>query len=373
MDLTIEHDDLVRAVAWAGAAVSRKPPVPMLGGIKIEAADDRLTLTGTDYDAFHSAIVDCYTSAHGTIVLSATLLAAVAKSVPGSPRLRFQIDGSTATVTAPRVKYTLPTIGIAEEFPPTPTDETREWVTIGPELSDIVKRAEPIGRNDSVDESVAATAGIWLVPVGGDVMEVWALNRFRGLTEPVTIQGTAPDSPICIPWGSLSAALTDGPVEMSWTDGMIAIRSTTTTIKMLAWMRTLPGAFPDRAMRAFSQDAEAIATWDRDQLTEALKAATLGAVDHGATMTISIRDDEASLSLHSNESDAAVTVPCEGREDHELYLDPLLLAGLLGATPKGAVTFSRKPNQPMSSTVWTSDQSEILHILAPKAKPGVHR
>ncbi|MFD9398174.1 hypothetical protein ACFWA4_05060 [Streptomyces sp. NPDC060011] len=59
MKITIDTARLAEATQWALRAVPQAPPAPVLAGLRIEARDGTLTLSGFDYYRSAGAREDC--------------------------------------------------------------------------------------------------------------------------------------------------------------------------------------------------------------------------------------------------------------------------------------------------------------------------
>jgi len=71
MELTIQQGDLAFGVGRALGSVSNRSPLPLLSCVLLEAADNTLTITGTDLDVTTSVRVPCQVAKPGRAAVSA--------------------------------------------------------------------------------------------------------------------------------------------------------------------------------------------------------------------------------------------------------------------------------------------------------------
>ncbi|MEU5298010.1 hypothetical protein AB0H74_43600 [Streptomyces umbrinus] len=50
MQFTVDHTDLAAAVSYAAQSLPARPPVPVLAGLLLDAAEDTLRISGFDYE-----------------------------------------------------------------------------------------------------------------------------------------------------------------------------------------------------------------------------------------------------------------------------------------------------------------------------------
>jgi len=127
---TVTGSDLHAAADWATRIVPARPAVPQLGGLLIEATGDELSLSAFDFDTAGTVTIPAVVAEDGTALLSARLLAAIAKTVARDVDVTITVDGTTATARCGRSEWSLPTMP-AEDFPALP------------------KLAEPVGEVDA--------------------------------------------------------------------------------------------------------------------------------------------------------------------------------------------------------------------------------
>jgi DNA polymerase-3 subunit beta len=106
--IQVERDVLAEAVAWTARALPARPAVPVLAGIRLQAAAD-LTLSSFDYDVSAQARVPVEAEEEGEALVSGRLLAEITRSLPARP-VEITTDGARATLTCGSATFTLLTM-----------------------------------------------------------------------------------------------------------------------------------------------------------------------------------------------------------------------------------------------------------------------
>jgi DNA polymerase-3 subunit beta len=113
----VDRDVLAEAVAWTARTLPSRPSVPVLAGIRMNAAD-QLTLSSFDYEVSAEISVSADTEEQGTILVSGRLLAEITRSLPDRP-VEIATDGSKAVLTCGSATFTLLTMP-TEDYPSLP-------------------------------------------------------------------------------------------------------------------------------------------------------------------------------------------------------------------------------------------------------------
>ncbi|HEY1966711.1 MAG TPA: DNA polymerase III subunit beta, partial [Pseudonocardia sp.] len=127
MKFRVERDALADGVAWVARSLPARPPVPVLGGVLLEAntgadAGQALTISGYDYEVSARVAVDAQINSGehegNRVLVSGRLLADITKSLPPHP-VDVVVDGSRATITCGSARFSLPTMPV-EDYPKLP-------------------------------------------------------------------------------------------------------------------------------------------------------------------------------------------------------------------------------------------------------------
>ena len=95
MKLTTEPGTLAAAVKFAARALTARAAYPILGGLKITAADGGMEVAAFDYETSARARIDADVGEPGTVLAPGRLLAAIAAQLPRQP-VELASDGAAA-------------------------------------------------------------------------------------------------------------------------------------------------------------------------------------------------------------------------------------------------------------------------------------
>ena len=118
MRFRVERDVLADAVAWAARSLPARPPVPVLAGLLVEAAGDRLTLSSFDYEVSARVTIDADVEEPGRALVSGRLLAEITRSLPARPVDALD-RGHQGPARLRQRPFSLPTLPV-EDYPTLP-------------------------------------------------------------------------------------------------------------------------------------------------------------------------------------------------------------------------------------------------------------
>lgn len=104
MKIRADRAELADAVTWVSQAISKKPAVLALSGMRIKAEGERLTLMAFDYDVSHSALVDVEVQSEGECLISGSFLREVLGGMRGK-EVELVLDGRQLTIESGRASY----------------------------------------------------------------------------------------------------------------------------------------------------------------------------------------------------------------------------------------------------------------------------
>jgi DNA polymerase-3 subunit beta len=114
----VDRDGFAEAVAWAARSLPSRPTLPILAGLLLEVAGDRLTLSGFDYEVSARVTVDARGDEPGAVLVSGRLLAEITRSVPAQP-VDVVTDGARVVLSCGSIRFALPTLPV-EDYPALP-------------------------------------------------------------------------------------------------------------------------------------------------------------------------------------------------------------------------------------------------------------
>ena len=390
MKFRVERDVLADAAAWVARSLPARPPVPVLGGVLLEATSgssgDRLTVSGFDYETSAQVELDATIGDPGRVLVSGRLLADITRALPAKP-VDVVVDGARATISCGNSRFSLPTMPV-EDYPQLPAMPQVAGVVRGDVLAQSVQQvAVAAGR----DDTLPMLTGIRL-EIDGPRLTLAATDRFRLAVRELewTPEDSGLTTAVLIPARTLADVAKTlagaGPVELALSagDGMLGI----TGGGRRATTRLLDAEFP-RFRQLIPAEHTSAAVVESAALVESIKRVQL-VTDRVAQVRMEFSDDGLRLSAGGDEvGSAEEELPCE-LEGAPLVIafNPAYLLDALGAlhTSRARLTFTT-PNRPAlmrpvppppadaaegenAPEKGAEQESGYLHLLMPVRLPG---
>jgi DNA polymerase III subunit beta len=170
--IRVDRDVLAEAVAWTARALPARPTVPVLAGMRLNAASE-LTLSSFDYDVSAQAVVPVEAEEEGSALVSGRLLAEISRSLPARP-VQITSDGGKAVLTCGSATFTLLTMP-EDEYPALPEmPESAGSVGSDAFASAVSQSAIAAGR----DDTLPALTGI-RIEIENDTLTLISTDRYR--------------------------------------------------------------------------------------------------------------------------------------------------------------------------------------------------
>jgi DNA polymerase-3 subunit beta len=173
MKFRVERDALADAVAWTAKSLPSRPSVPVLAGVMLRVADNRLHVSGFDYEVSSQVTVDVQADADGAALVSGRLLAEITKSLRALP-VDVAAVGAHVELTCGSARFTLPTMPV-EDYPTLPDmPATAGTVEAGAFAAAVAQVAVAAGR----DDTLPVLTGVRL-ELEGSTLTMLATDRYR--------------------------------------------------------------------------------------------------------------------------------------------------------------------------------------------------
>ncbi|WP_405937569.1 DNA polymerase III subunit beta [Streptomyces sp. NBC_00726] len=173
MEFRIERGELTDAVSWAARVLPTRSPVPVLGGLLLEAADGRLSISGLDYEASARIETAARTERPGKVLVMGRRLLDVCKVLPEGP-VECAVEGSRFTVKGGGAGFGLSVLPM-DDYPALPPLPEILGEVDGQEFAAAVADVSvAAGR----DDTLPALTGIRLA-LDGERMTLAATDRYR--------------------------------------------------------------------------------------------------------------------------------------------------------------------------------------------------
>ncbi|MEU0204027.1 MULTISPECIES: DNA polymerase III subunit beta [unclassified Streptomyces] len=173
MEFRIDRAAFAEAVGRAVRALPARTPVPVLGGLLLEADAGRLAVTGFDFEAAVRVEADAEVAAPGRVLVPGRRLLEVCRVLPEGP-VSCALEASRFTVEADGTRFGLSTLPLAE-YPALPAAPAPcGTVDAGAFATAVAQVAVAAGR----DETLPLLTGVQL-RLDGEEMTLAASDRYR--------------------------------------------------------------------------------------------------------------------------------------------------------------------------------------------------
>ena len=172
MKFQVDRDALAEALAWVARALPTRPVVPVLSGLRLEAADG-LTLSCFDYEVSATAHIEAEVAEPGTVIVPGRLLAEITRSLPALT-VEFSTDDDVVNVICGSAEFALFTLP-ADEYPALPAAPPLAGAVDGGLLSAAISQ---VGPATSRDDTLPMLTGVCL-DIDGDTLTLAATDRYR--------------------------------------------------------------------------------------------------------------------------------------------------------------------------------------------------
>lgn len=179
---SLPASELSAAADWAARATPSRTSTPVVSGLLIEAADEQVTISGSDYERRASVTVKALVEQPGRLLLPARLLATIA-SVADRGDITVDGTGAKAVLTAGRGRWTVPALPV-DDYPTLPSAGEPVGTVGAEEFARALKRVLPAAYRGS-DKDGKDGPGVLDHLMGvkleseGDELILVATDRFR--------------------------------------------------------------------------------------------------------------------------------------------------------------------------------------------------
>lgn len=363
MKIRVERDVLSEAVAWAARTLPTRPTVPVLAGLRIDAADSQLTFSSFDYEVSGRVVVDAEISDPGTVLVSGKLLADIARSLPNKS-VEIVSEGSTAVITCGSARFSLHTLPV-EEYPELPSLPEASGTVDAAVFADAVAQvAVAAGR----DDMLPTLTGI-RVEIEGESVTLGATDRYRLAVRELTWKPGRPDvsAVALIPARTLVDAAktlaTTGEVTLAFggesNDSLVGVaaggRQTTS--------RLIDGEWVPNYRRLFPAEIATVAHVEMSSLVESVKRVALVA-ERNTPIRLAFEEGQVILEAGSGDdaqASEALQATVDGPPIATGFNPTYLLDGLQALnSPFAHLSFTETPLKPVVLQAADSAESEPI-------------
>ncbi|XUZ96680.1 DNA polymerase III subunit beta [Streptomyces araujoniae] len=176
MEFRIERSALAEAVAWAARVLPVRSPVPVLGGLLLEAEGGRLRVSGLDYEASARIdVADAEILRPGKVLVMGRRLLDICKVLPEGA-VECAVEGSRFTVSGDGARFGLSVLPL-DDYPALPSlPRVRGAVEAAQFAAAVADVAVAAGRDDTLPALTGIRLGLDAVT---GTMTLAATDRYR--------------------------------------------------------------------------------------------------------------------------------------------------------------------------------------------------
>ncbi|MFJ9689119.1 DNA polymerase III subunit beta [Streptomyces bacillaris] len=398
MEFRIERSALAEAVAWAARVLPVRSPVPVLGGLLLDAEGGRLRVSGLDYEASaRIEVADAEILRPGKVLVMGRRLLDICKVLPEGA-VECAVEGARFTVSGDGARFGLSVLPL-DDYPALPSPpRVRGAVEVAEFAAAVADVAVAAGRDDTLPALTGIRLGLDAV-TGTMTLAATDRYRFAVRTLPWKAAGAGADTGAGEGAGAGSGSdagagsgaragdgTGDGVGAGESADVLVSARRLTEIARSLgrsglvsvaldagsagfehAGMRTtvrlLDGRLP-RHDKLFAMEDPAVAVVDRARLVEAVKRVSVVADGDGPVqLAFSAEDNSVHLQAGYEDDVASQRLPAtlEGAREMTVAFNPGYLADalasfdepslrllLMGAGQRAMITGEGEPGRDVS-------------------------
>ncbi|MET8324716.1 DNA polymerase III subunit beta [Streptomyces sp. NPDC005181] len=335
MEFRIDRSALTDAVAWAARVLPTRSPVPVLGGLLLEADGGWLRISGLDYEASACIEVEAETVRAGRVLVMGRRLLDVCRVLPESPVV-CAVEGSRFSVTGGGARFGLSVLPL-DDYPALPALPGVLGAVDSEEFAAAVAHVTvAAGRDDTLPTLTGIRLGL-----DGDTMTLAATDRYRFAVRTLAWKPAVADVSADV---VVSARRLTEIARSFGRSGMVSVALDAGSVGFeLAGMRTtvrlLDGRLP-RHDKLFAMADPTTAVTDRAPLVEAVKRVAVVA-DGDSPLHLTFAGDSVLLQAGYEDDVASQRLPAvlAGTDELTVAFNPSYLMDALASFDAPAVQF----------------------------------
>lgn len=307
MKFSINKTELQNAISVVLKGVSTRSTLPVLSGILLEAASDRLTLQATDLEVSIQYSAAALVEEEGRAVVPGKLFSEIVKNLPDAA-VHVRAEDERAFVTCDTSSFSIKALN-PEDFPGFPSVDTHQKIEIPfAQFSSMVKR---VSRVVSKDESRPILTGV-LITLENGLLRMVATDSYRLAVTEAFLDSAADDFQAVISGSFLleiaSLPKTDSPVSLALAENQIVVTCRDTVFIN----RRIEGNFPNYK-QLLPDSCATRATVSVDHLVASVKRASiLGSSSSPVKLDLNVASQTMQISAASQDvGSAQETLACE--------------------------------------------------------------
>ena len=292
MKITIDRKTLLHGIASGVSMLPSKSILPILENVFVETGEDCIKITATNMDSWVCMRVPADVQEPGKFTVWGKKLVQIVRAFPAESSVNIKHDGFRVQVSCGHSRFKLMSIHVDEyPVPPKPDFDTA-WRFPGGVLKEMVART--LFAVNKSDARAVLQNVLW--EWQEDRMFMVCTNSFKLGRMAAPVSG-APVADLVIPpsaFSVLSKVFDDGDeVEAAADNNMVYLRSGSAEV----YTRLMDGTFPNYRF-VLPKQGDKYATFDREELRDALKRVSLVSSAHTSRVTITFTGGKAVVNVN---------------------------------------------------------------------------
>ncbi|HUP19103.1 MAG TPA: DNA polymerase III subunit beta [Gemmatimonadota bacterium] len=286
MRFTIGQSELLDALSAVSNVVPARTPLPIIGNLLVDAADDALSLSATDLDLSVTIRTPASVETSGRVTLPARKLADMIRALPAS-QVRVQGEGEHVTVECESSRFKVHGLP-AEDFPTFPTLDFEGGIPVA--AGDVDRLAAHTSFAASTEDTRPILNGVlWEIREG--TMRMVATNGHRLARYSIEVDGSGGTSrDVIVPPKALAQVArifaSDDPLLVAFDDKQIGFRGE----RGVVYSRLIEGPYPNYE-QVIPRDNDKTMRADKERFASALRRMAVMASDQTHRVRLSLAED----------------------------------------------------------------------------------
>lgn len=173
MKFRVDRDTFSEAVQWTARVLPTRPPIPILAGIRVAAADGELKLSSFDYEVSAESVVEAEVEEPGEVLIPGRLLAEISRALPNRD-VSFSLVDNRVDIRCGNAEFSLTRMPLEDypQVPPQPQFQGKIDAAI------FAQAVQQVVIAASSDDSLPLLTGT-RIEIEGRVMTLMATDRYR--------------------------------------------------------------------------------------------------------------------------------------------------------------------------------------------------
>lgn len=355
-------DNLKEHLSFLNQAVTPRATLPILVNFLVETKKGKVVFSATDLEIGATVEVPASVEEDGAVTVPAKTLSDLLLTLPGD-KVTLEAKNGSLTVLSKKARATLATTP-PDEFPKLYDDKGQEAATLSRET--IEKELRSVVFAASQDLSRPVFSGVLIKPEKDGLLLVAtdAHRLSRRLSKTLKIKKGSMTEPIIVSGRAIRALLLGkGGGEI-----LVFISNKNNQVIFTSGERTLVGRLLEGEFPAYEkiipQDFSVRATFDKNEMEEALKISSIFARDSANIVKFSIKKNGITVSSSGDLGQDSVEVEAKSEgEENEIAFNARYVLDFLSNIDSERIIFEM--SGPLNPGVFKTEDPSFLHLIMP--------